>query len=195
MGMVADVCTSLRLEYYVTGSIASMAYSEGRTTQDVDIVVELPPWKMADFCAPFQPPEFYASPDAAVEAARTGTQFNIVWTTAGIKADIIAFRDGPFDESVMFRARPFTLPAGTVVRMSSPEDVILNKLIYYREGGSEKHTRDIASIFRVSGKRLDLAYIERWVPRLGLEREWGVVMEAVRDAPWGGGPASPPASP
>ena len=32
-----------------------------------------------------------------------------------------------------------------------PEDIAISKMIYYREGGSEKHLRDIAGMLKVSG--------------------------------------------
>jgi len=39
----------------------------------------------------------------------------------------------------------------------SPEDIILNKLIYFREGGSEKHLRDIAGMMKLLQEKLDRA--------------------------------------
>jgi hypothetical protein len=65
------------------------------------------------------------------------------------------------------------------------EDIILKKLDYYREGHSEKHLRDIAEIFRISGSRLDLDYLREWVARLGLDEEWRT-MEEVLPASEGG---------
>jgi len=37
------------------------------------------------------------------------------------------------------------------VFVARPEDVILSKMQYYREGGSEKHLRDITGMLKVSG--------------------------------------------
>jgi hypothetical protein len=61
---------------------------------------------------------------------------------------------------------------GRDVTFASPEDVIIKKLAFYREGGSEKHLRDISGVLKVMGNEIDRAYIERWVQRLGLTREW-----------------------
>jgi hypothetical protein len=49
--------------------------------------------------------------------------------------------------------------------------VILKKLEYYREGGSQKHLRDIAGVLRTT-EGLDRAYIERWADQLGVRAEW-----------------------
>ena len=45
-------------------------------------------------------------------------------------------------------------------------------MIYYREGLSEKHLRDIASILQISGDEIDRLYIERWAREIGLLDIW-----------------------
>jgi hypothetical protein len=53
--------------------------------------------------------------------------------------------------------------------------VIVRKLEYYREGGSQKHLRDIRSMLAISGEQLDRAALNEWIERLGLQTEWRVV--------------------
>lgn len=53
--------------------------------------------------------------------------------------------------------------------------MIIKKMEYYREGGSEKHLRDIAGVLKISGQAVDRAYIEDWAARLGLEEVWQTV--------------------
>lgn len=175
MMRIVSTCESLRLEYYVTGSYAGMTWGEPRYTNDVDIVVELPSWKVKEFCAAFSMPEYYCSEDAAMDAARGPSQFNILWTGEGVKADIMVFRDTPFDESRLARARRVQIPEVGSAMIAAPEDVILKKLEFFRDGGSDKHTRDITGIIKVSGDTLDYAYIEHWVPRLGVRNEWDMI--------------------
>jgi hypothetical protein len=55
--------------------------------------------------------------------------------------------------------------------------VILGKLWYYREGGSEKHLRDIAGMLQVSGDEIDTAYVDAWSGKLGLAGEWQMVLD------------------
>jgi hypothetical protein len=50
--------------------------------------------------------------------------------------------------------------------------VILHKLHYYRDSGSDRHLRDVALMSRVSSDALDRGELERWVARLGLSTEW-----------------------
>jgi hypothetical protein len=61
---------------------------------------------------------------------------------------------------------------GLEFRFSSPEDVILKKLEFYREGGSEKHLRDIAGVLKVQGDKIDRRYIAGWASRLGVADIW-----------------------
>ena len=61
--------------------------------------------------------------------------------------------------------------------LAPPEYVILRKLEYHREGGSEKHLRDIRAMLAVSGELLDRAALQEWITRLNLETEWRRVTE------------------
>lgn len=53
-----------------------------------------------------------------------------------------------------------------------PEAVIVHKLRFYREGGSEKHLRDIRGMLTVSGDGIDRTLVEQAVVELGLADAW-----------------------
>jgi len=57
-----------------------------------------------------------------------------------------------------------------------PEDVTLYKMLYYREGGSERHLRDIAGMLRISGSEIDIEYVTAWAQRLGLSDIWKAIL-------------------
>jgi hypothetical protein len=63
---------------------------------------------------------------------------------------------------------------GETVVLAPAEYVIVRKLEYYRQGGSEKHLRDIRSIITVSGEQLDRPTLTEWIEKLGLQAEWRV---------------------
>lgn len=46
---------------------------------------------------------------------------------------------------------------------------------YYKEGGSDKHLRDITGILKVSGRDVDREYIITWAKKLGLMKIWEAV--------------------
>lgn len=52
------------------------------------------------------------------------------------------------------------------------EDVIIGKLVYYQDGGSEKHLRDIASILSEDEGDVDRRYIAKVANLLGPTTIW-----------------------
>ena len=106
------------------------------------------------------------------EAIRERRQFNIIHFASGLKIDVIIPTADDFGCSRRARARDVTVRPGWQARFASPEDVILRKLQYYQMGGSEKHVRDIAGVFRIQGSRIDLAYLDEWATLLGVADIW-----------------------
>ena len=184
---LAEVFERLAIPYRVTGSMASIAYGEPRFTNDVDIVAQLRPAQADEFSAAFPAPEFYCSPEAVRQAARECFQFNVLHPASGLKADVIVVGDTPFDRSRFARGQRLLTDAAREAWFASPEDVILKKLAYFQQGGSEKHLRDIVGILKVQADAIDGAYIAEWVARLGVGEEWRLVQS--RLTPPGGGGA------
>jgi hypothetical protein len=165
------------LTYLLVGSLASGVYGEPRMTRDIDIVIELRLDQVARFCEAFPESEYYVSQQAAREAVATGGQFNVIHPTSGNKIDFMIARRDAWGRSQVGRRRQEQVLPGCPGYVAAPEDVILSKLHYYQEGGSEKHLRDIAGMLRVSGDEIDKAYIDDWANQLGLMREWQAVLE------------------
>jgi hypothetical protein len=76
----------------------------------------------------------------------------------------------PFDESEFARRQPVRLENGRTLVVNSPEDTVLRKLLWYRQGGemSDPQWRDIRSVIRVSGSRVDASYLSSWGTRLAI---------------------------
>jgi hypothetical protein len=66
---------------------------------------------------------------------------------------------------------------GQVLVVAPPEYVILRKLEYYREGGSEKHLRDIRSMLNTSPEAIPSPELEQQVAARSLQEAWREVQE------------------
>lgn len=177
---VVDRLERLKLPYLVTGSIAAAFFGEPRFTNDIDVVVRLPMRHVAALCAAFPSTDFYVSVEAARQAVRTHGQFNIIHPASGLKVDVMIPDNSSFNESRFARSTRVTPEVGYEAVFASPEDVIIKKMEYYREGGSDKHLRDVAGILKISGERMDLDYIVDWAMRLDLTEVWRVIKDRIQ---------------
>lgn len=176
---VVDTLEGLPLRYFITGSHAAMQYGEPRFTNDIDVVVDLPPSKVRELCARFPIDDFYVSEDAARGAATRGGQFNVIHPESGLKVDLIVAKEDQLDQERLRRATRLPTPGGGDAMFSTPEDLILKKMDFYREGGSDKHLRDIASVLKISGDRVDVGYVGDWAARLGLSQIWEAILQRI----------------
>ena len=168
------------IRYFVTGAVAAIAYGEPRLTNDIDIVADLEEDNITRLKSCYPSDEFYIDEESARRAVRTRSQFNIIHPGSGLKIDIMIPQGDEFDQSRFRRAQRLKPIEDTEVDFASPEDVIIKKLDFYRQGRSDKHLRDIAGILKISADVIDLTYIEAWVRKLGLEEMWAAVEKKAR---------------
>jgi hypothetical protein len=168
---------SLGVRYFVGGSVAATMYGEPRLTADVDIVVVLRFDDLARLETIFPEPAYYCPPPdvIAVELARLHHgHFNVLHVDSGFKADFYPAGRDELNAWGFRNARRLQY-RGEPMMVAPPEYVIVRKLEYFKEGGSEKHLRDIRSMLTVSRELLNVAAIEEWVQRRGVSAEWGRV--------------------
>ena len=182
--LLAHVVAALerrQISYLVTGSVAAMAYGEPRLTNDIDVVADIQLSHICGLLADFPPESFYLSENAVQAAIRTQGQFSIIHPQSGLKVDVIVRRDTPFDSSRFARARRLRPEESYAAAFASAEDVIIKKMEYYREGGSEKHLRDITGMLKISRLEIDETYIVEWADRLGLRSIWDAIKMRLTD--------------
>lgn len=160
------------LRYLVTGSIATSLYGEPRFTNDIDVVVDLPRERIPELLREFPAEEYYLSEESVRRAVERRTQVNVIHPRSGLKIDLMIAADDPFDRSRFSRGRKLHPAPDYQATFAAPEDVILKKMEYYRDGGSDKHLRDIAGVLAVSGAEVDREYVTAWAERLELSEIW-----------------------
>jgi hypothetical protein len=166
------------IPYAIVGSVASMAYGDPRMTRDMDVVIELDEKSVVALCAAFPDPDWYVSLDAAKEAVRRRRQFNVVHLPTGNKIDFMIVRDTEWGRQQLPRRQLVTIE-GQPAYTAHPEDIILGKLQYFHEGGSDKHLSDIAKMLETSGHLIDQESITRWSEKLGVREEWQLVQQRI----------------
>lgn len=176
---VVSTLEGLDIPYAIVGSMASSAYGEPRLTQDVDVVIDLPRGLIQALCDAFPLPDYYVSPDAALQAVRTEGQFNVIHPASGNKVDLVIARQFSRDRTELARRRRVLILPDCEGYLAAPEDVILGKMESYRQGGSEKHLRDITGMLKVSGKLIDRAYVDRWARELDVTDVWEAILRRV----------------
>lgn len=170
----------LKAEVVVGGSLASSLYGEARFTQDADLLARLDRCQAADLIQELES-EFYVSSDAALDAVRRRASFNLIHFASQYKVDIFVSPEREFEKSRFQRKRR---PEGfsEVWAFSSPEDVVLAKLEWFRQGGevADRQWRDVLAVLAVQGAALDQYYLCHWAQQLGVEDLLQQALQTVR---------------
>ena len=168
---VADALEQCGVRYLVGGSLASSASGEPRATLDVDLVVALE-LEHVDPLLAVLADGFYADAGTLREAVRAKSSANLIHRETSIKVDLFVLGGSPLDEEQM--ARRVRLPVLSIpdrfLYVYTPEDILLQKLRWYRLGGevSDRQWRDVLGIVMVQRGRLDEPYLRRGASVLGV---------------------------
>lgn len=169
---VARVLDELEVPYVVGGSLASSLHGIPRSTQDADLVAALRTDHIGPFIGKVEG-SFYISPERVEAAVRRRTSFNLIHLKTMIKVDLFVLAETPLAAQEMARRLVLSIPGEPEARLqvASPEDTILQKLLWYRKGGevSEQQWNDVLGVIKVQGRALDLGYLKEWAERSGIE--------------------------
>jgi hypothetical protein len=158
--LVARHLDALGVLHTIGGSIASSFAGEPRSTVDIDIVVALEERHVEGLVAALSP-EFYVDADALRRAIRTHSSASLIHQTTQLKVDLFVAGGTPLDARQLARRLSVDLGDGRRLYVHPPEDILLQKLHWYRRGGevSDRQWRDTTSIVRVQARRLDREYL------------------------------------
>jgi hypothetical protein len=159
--IVSDRLSMQGLQFMLTGSFALAFYATPRMTRDLDLVVALENRDVGPLVSVFSP-DFYIDADLAREAVRSQRLFNLMHLESGIKVDMIVRKASEYRQ-VEFARRKSASVAGVYTWIVSREDLVLSKLVWARDGGSELQLRDVRSLL---GEPLDVDYLRVWAARL-----------------------------
>ena len=154
---IAEILDKLKITYMITGGIAVVAWGRPRFTADIDIVVELFPEKLDKLAGELLKvdKDVYADKTMMREALEKKGEFNFIHPASGLKIDFWIMKNDEFSKEALKRRIKRKI-ANVRIFLTSPEDLILSKLLWYKEGQSTRQLEDIESILKIQ-KRLDFA--------------------------------------
>jgi hypothetical protein len=159
------------INYMLTGSFASAFYGVSRATQDIDLVVDATEAQLKTLVGFLPSEEYYVDLDAALEARRHESMFNVVDMVTGWKIDLIMRKARPFSLSE-FERRAGVDIEGTRLFVASLEDVVVSKLEWAKLGSSQRQISDAGALLKMHWKTLDRDYVGQWVAAMELQSQW-----------------------
>lgn len=164
-----EILTTLEIPHYITGGVAAATYGEPRTTRDLDMVLALAPIQLDSLVKRLEADGFYVP---GVEDLRSGRlkTLSITHQETIARADLMVAGSSDFERGQFNRRRAVTIPNRGTLYLASPEDLILNKLLWGAQSRSEKQWRDVLGILKVQHQNLDFNYLNRQAESLRLSR-------------------------
>jgi H2-forming N5,N10-methylenetetrahydromethanopterin dehydrogenase-like enzyme len=147
------------IAYMLTGSFAGAYYGAARSTQGIDLVIEATAEQVRTLVEDLGKADYYADLDAAVEAHRQRSLFNVIDVATGWRIDFIIRKSRAFSQEE-FRRRQSVDLQGVAVMVTSAEDLVIAKLEWAKLGQSQRQVEDVAAILRMRWLSLDRSYVE-----------------------------------
>lgn len=160
-----------RVPYMFTGSIAVSFYGHPRYTHDVDIVMDVVTGEnealrkaLVSLKTTFL---LFVDADHLDEAFRSSRMISLLDRKSEMKVDLWLFGNDSFSAS-SFSRRKSKRVFETPMNFIAPEDLIIQKLLWYKDAKSDRHLADAYSVYYGQKNRLNEKYLNTWAKKLGV---------------------------
>jgi len=170
---VAKAFEKLGILYFIGGSLASSAYGIPRATMDIDMISDLKSNQVKSFVEILNS-KYAIDENMIMDAIKRRSSFNIIHMDTMLKIDVFISKNGPYELETFKRRRQDTLSEeneSIQFYIVSPEDIILNKLMWFELGGgvSDRQWYDVLGVLKVQKQLLDISYLEQWASKLNIK--------------------------
>lgn len=163
---VIELLNTLKLPYMLVGAIAVNYYSVPRLTHDGDLVIQMNQGHVDTLCKSLEK-EYYIDSEMMKEAIISSGQFNFIHLNTGFKIDFWILQRDEFSQLQFSRRLPGKV-FGQEVFMISPEDLILNKLSWFKDSDIQKHFLDAEGVYRMQREIINIDYLRKYAQELNL---------------------------
>lgn len=162
------------IEYAIVGGFAAIFYGNPRTTMDLDVVMQINEKdieKVVDF---FKENGFFADAGDMIAAFKEHSHCTVEYKETMFRVDI----KGVYNErdKRTIRNKLKVNFHGTTIYIASPEDTIINKLIFARE----QDLKDAIGIYVRQKGKLNKNYIEEEAKKKGIYDKFLKIKEKVK---------------
>ena len=167
LGRLIKKLDEQNIPYMLSGSVSSSLHGQPRATNDTDIVIAPAEEQLIAFLKSLGD-DYYVNPDAAHDALKSNSVFNVIDIQNSWKADLIIRKNRPFSREEFQRRQKANI-MGLDAWVVSPEDVILSKLEWAKNSKSSQQLQDALGVAAVQYDRLDRNYLHKWAKELQVE--------------------------
>jgi hypothetical protein len=157
---VISALEHVNVPYMVVGSFSSSLYGIPRSTQDADFVVQLGDVAVASIAENLGP-GFELDPQVSFETITGTTRYILRHSNSAFKIELFLLSEDAHDRERFARRRRLPI-FGREAWVPAPEDVVVTKLRWSRQGRRPKDIGDAKNVITMQARTLDWGYVERW---------------------------------
>jgi len=158
---ITDILNKESIDYMIVGGFAVSYHNRARTTNDIDLVLQIYPHHVESILKYFSDWQDFES--SFKESVKMGMLFNITDFETGIRYDFMTYQDSDYNWRA-FERREEVEFFGIKCFISSKEDLIISKLKWYNMTPSDKQMEDLRFLFL--DKNLNKNYLKIWTSKL-----------------------------
>ena len=174
---VLRALNELNVPYMLVGSLSSNMYGEPRMTKDADLVVQLGDTPLSALLEKLGP-GYQIDRQLGFETVTGTTRYHIRHVEDDFLVELFELTSDAHNQQRFSRRRETTF-GGVKTFVPTAEDVVLQKLRWYKRGKRPKDIQDAENVMEVQAGHLDLAYIRKWCEEHGTRELFEELLRSV----------------